>query len=71
MSEVFVIAVRPESNKIRCGRLYFDEGHALRVCEEVNEHGETPGYWKVYRAVININKEALTYAGRKKNWRLS
>jgi len=60
--EIFVIAVAPEANKVYDGRLYYDIDHALRACDEINKHNETPGHWKVYRGIINFDKEAIKNA---------
>ena len=59
MSKVFFVAVRPEANKIYQGRIFYDEDHALNYCEDLNEHCQTQGHWKVYAGTINIDKEEI------------
>ena len=61
-TEVFVIATRPEANKIYNGRLFYDKGHAEGACEDLNEHCQLGNFWKVYPATISISKEAVTDA---------
>ena len=60
--EIFVIACRPDACKVRSGQLYFDKRHARTVCDMINERCQTGDHWKVYRGIINLNKEALVNA---------
>lgn len=55
--EVFIIASKPSASKIVDDKLYGDQEEALRECRVLNL--EVGGDYKVYRAIINIEKEEL------------
>jgi len=58
-AQVYVIATRAESNKVYDGRLFYDKDHATNMCKAINERHQTGNFWKVFPAIININKRNL------------
>jgi hypothetical protein len=62
--EIFVIAHKSAAEKVYGGWFWYNEEDAHSVCRALNDGSSTsiPEGWKVYPAIINLGKEALTDA---------